>query len=107
MSMAKLIANEIISYKVIPQSLPKIKFQHKLVEFGSRRHRIRHFQKQYSIYILFCIGYYLGVFDFFYSEWIAIDLTKMQVGGILKEMEMPDSVGRLHSVTIKPPHVDR
>ena len=29
---------------------------------------------------------------------IFIDLTKMQVSGILKEMEMPDSVGRLHIV---------
>ena len=36
------------------------------------------------------------MFDFFYSEWIAIDLTKKQVGGILKKEEMPDSVGRLH-----------
>ena len=53
MRMAKLIANEIISYKVIPQSLPKIKFQHKLVELGRRRHRIRHFQNQYSINIIF------------------------------------------------------
>ncbi len=29
MRMAKSIANERISYKVIPQSLPKIKFQQK------------------------------------------------------------------------------
>ncbi len=40
MKMAKSIANERISYKVIPQSLPKIKFQYKLVEFGSRRQKI-------------------------------------------------------------------
>ena len=38
-------------------------------------------------------------FEFFYSERIAIDLTKKQVGGILKEMEMPDSVGRLHFIS--------
>ena len=30
------------------------------------------------------------MFELFYSERIAIDLTKMQVGGILKEMEMPE-----------------
>ena len=40
MRMAKSIANERISYKVIPQSLPKIKFQYKLVEFGRRRQKI-------------------------------------------------------------------
>ena len=36
------------------------------------------------------------MFEFFYSERIAIDLTKKQVGGILKKEKMPDSVGRLH-----------
>ena len=29
-------------------------------------------------------------FGFFYSERIAIDLTRKRVGGILKEMEMPE-----------------
>ena len=47
-------------------------------------------KKQYSIYLLFCIGYYSEAFAFFYSERIAIDLTKKRVGGILKEMEMPE-----------------
>ena len=46
-------------------------------------------------------------FEFFYSERIAIDLTKKQGGGILKEMEMPDSVGRLHSVVNKAATVSR
>ena len=44
------------------------------------------------------LGYYSEAFEFIYSEWIAIDLTKMHVGGILKEKEMPDYVGRLHIV---------
>ena len=91
-----------ITHSQVIRKPPKIKFQHNLVEFGRRRHRIRHFQKQYSIYILFCIGYYSEAFAFFYSERIAIDLTKMKVGGILKEMEMPDSVGRLRYLVIKP-----
>ena len=64
-------------------------------------------KKQYSIYLLFCIGYYSEAFAFFYSERIAIDLTKKRVGGILKEMEMPDSVGRLHSVVNKAATVSR
>ena len=38
---------------------------------------------------------------------IFIDLTKKLVGGILKEMEMPDSVGRLHSVVNKAVTVSR
>ena len=44
---------------------------------------------------------------FYVLYWFFTNLTKKLVGGILKKMEMPDSVGRLHSVTIKPPHVDR
>ena len=32
---------------------------------------------------------------------IFINLTKKRVSGILKQMEMPDSVGRLHSVVNK------
>ena len=69
MRMAKLIANERISYTVIPQSLPKIKFQHKLVEFGSAAAIESGISKnQYSIYILFCIGYCPGVIEIFYSE---------------------------------------
>ena len=42
-------------------------------------------KNHYSIYLLFCIGYCSEAFEFFYSEWIAIDLTKMHVGGILKK----------------------
>ena len=38
----------------------------------------------------------------FYAILIFIDLPKMLVGGILKEMEMPDSVGRLRYLVIKP-----
>ena len=38
----------------------------------------------------------------YFSELIFIDLTKKLVGGILKEVEMPDSVGRLHISAIKP-----
>ena len=34
MRMAKSIANEIISYKVIPQSLPKIKFWQNQLSWG-------------------------------------------------------------------------
>ena len=33
---------------------------------------------------------------------IFTDLTKKDVGGILKEMEVPDSVGRLRYLVIKP-----
>ena len=47
------------------------------------------------------------MFEFFYSERIVIDLTKKQVGGILKKEEMPDSVGRLHSVVNKAATVSR
>ena len=36
-----------------------------------------------------------------------IDLTERLIGGILKEMEMPDSVGRLHSVVNKAATVSR
>ena len=103
--MAKSIANERISYKVIPQSLPKIKFWQNQLNSGAAAIESGTSKKQYSIHILFCIGYYSEAFAFFYSKWIAIDLTKMQVGGILKEMEMPDSVGRLHNLAIKPPCV--
>ena len=35
MRMAKLIANERISYKVIPQSLPKIKFWQNQLSLGA------------------------------------------------------------------------
>ena len=38
---------------------------------------------------------------------IFIDLTKKLVGGILKKEEIPDSVGRLHSVVNKAATVSR
>ena len=47
--------------------------------------------KKSSLAFLFC------------AIWIFINLTKKLVGGILKKMEMPDSVGRLHISAIKPP----
>ena len=45
----------------------------------------------------------MASFILFYIDFT--DLTKKRIGGILKKEEVPDSVGRLHSVTIKPPHV--
>lgn len=36
-----------------------------------------------------------------------IDLTKKCVGGNIQIKEMPDTVGRLHNLAIKPPHVVR
>ena len=45
--------------------------------------------------------YDLPVF-LFCAILIFIDLTERLIGGILKEMEMPDSVGRLHYFAIKP-----
>ena len=56
MRMAKLIANEIISYKVIPQSLPKIKFWQNQLSLGAAAIESGTSKNQFSIYILFCIG---------------------------------------------------
>ena len=44
---------------------------------------------------------------FFCAILIFYNLTKKRLGGILKEMEMPDSVGRLHSVVNKAATVSR
>lgn len=38
---------------------------------------------------------------------IFIDLTKKRVGANIQIKEMPDSVGRLHILAIKPPRVVR
>ena len=65
MRMAKSIANERISYKVIPQSLPKIKFWQNQLSSGAAAIESGISKNQYSILILFCIGYYSGVFEFF------------------------------------------
>ena len=56
MRMAKLIANERISYKVIPQSLPKIKFWQNQLSSGAAAIESGTSKNQFSIYILFCIG---------------------------------------------------
>ena len=57
MRMAKSIANERISYKVIPQSLPKIKFWQNQLSSGAAA--IESVTSKYhynNIYLLFCIG---------------------------------------------------
>ena len=56
MRMAKSIANEIISYKVIPQSLPKIKFWQTQLSSGDAAIESGTSKNHYSIYLLFCIG---------------------------------------------------
>ena len=61
MRMAKLIANEKISYKVIPQSLPKIKFWQNQLSLGAAAIESGTSENQFSIYILFCIGVYKNV----------------------------------------------
>ena len=65
MRMAKLIANEKISYKVIPQSLPKIKFWQNQLSLGAAAIESGTSKDQYSILVFICIGYYSGVFEFF------------------------------------------
>ena len=68
MRMAKLIANERISYKVIPQSLPKIKFWQNQLSSGAAAIESG-ISKISIVYIfLFCIGYCPGVIEIFYSK---------------------------------------
>ena len=55
MRMAKLIANEKISYKVIPQSLPKIKFWQNQLSLGAAAIESGTSKNQYSINVSFCI----------------------------------------------------
>ena len=56
MRMAKSIANERISYKVIPQSLPKIKFWQNQLSSGAATIESGTSKNHYSVYLLFCIG---------------------------------------------------
>ena len=70
-------------------SLPKLNSSNCRQSLGANR-QFRHFQNQYSIvqysfFIIFSIGYYSVVIELFYSERIAIDLTRKLVGGILKK----------------------
>ena len=55
MRMAKSIANERISYKVIPQSLPKIKFWQNQLSSGAAAIESGNSKDHYNIYLLFCI----------------------------------------------------
>ena len=55
MKRAKLIANERISYKVIPQSLPKSNSSINWLSSGDATIESGTSKKQYSIYLLFCI----------------------------------------------------
>ena len=61
MRMAKSIANEIISYKVIPQSLPKIKFWQNQLSWGDAAIESGTSKNHYSICLLFCIGACINV----------------------------------------------
>ena len=65
MRMAKSIANEIISYKVIPKSLPKSNSSINWLSSGAAAIESGTSKKQYSIYLLFCIGYCSEAFEFF------------------------------------------
>ena len=66
MRMAKSIANERISYKVIPQSLPKIKFWQNQLSSGDAAIESGTSKNYYSIHLLFCIGYCSEAFEFFF-----------------------------------------
>ena len=55
MRMAKSIANERISYKVIPQSLPKIKFWQNQLSSGAAAIESGTSKNHYNTYLLFCI----------------------------------------------------
>ena len=69
MRMAKSIANERISYKVIPQSLPKIKFWQNQLSSGAAAKESGTSKNYYNIYLLFCVGVCknVTVSDFFYK----------------------------------------
>ena len=56
MRMAKSIANEIFSYKVIPQSLPKSNSSINWLSSGDAAIESGTSKNHYSIYLLFCIG---------------------------------------------------
>ena len=55
MRIAKLIANEIISYKVIPQSLPKSNSSLNWLSSGAAAIESGTSKNHYSTYISFCI----------------------------------------------------
>ena len=74
MRMAKLIANERISYKVIPQSLPKIKFWQNQLSWGDAAIESGTSKNHYNIYLLFCIGVCKNV-----TVSVFIDLKKMHL----------------------------
>ena len=56
MRMAKSIANERISYKVIPQSLPKSNSSINWLSSGDAAIESGTSKYHYNIYLLFCIG---------------------------------------------------
>ena len=67
MRMAKSIANEIISYKVIPQSLPKIKFWQNQLSSGAATIESGTSKVNIAQILYFCI-----VVLFFPSDFYAI-----------------------------------
>ena len=66
MRMAKSIANERISYEVIPQSLPKIKFWQNQLSSGAAAIESGTSKNHYSTSILICIVNCVEMFEFFF-----------------------------------------
>ena len=76
MRMAKSIANERISYKVIPQSLPKIKFWQNQLSSGAAAKESGTSKNHYNIYLLFCIDVCKNVtVSFFFISRLEIQVS--------------------------------